>query len=551
MKRNENTAHLWAGIVSALFLLVWLCVFPFRYAMNDDIAIESVLSGQYTGIPDGHAIYVKYPLGWMISCFYRFIPTVNWYKVIMLIICWFAMAVVVYGLLNRYKKNTMMHCLLYFAGISLLWAQCFTVFTFSTCGAFVAASAVIAYAMLSDEDERKIKMILPILLLFWLAYCIRDYFALAGLLLLGIIWLAKHVKHCWKDKRCFMIPCAGFLGLAACVLINTYAYRSDDWQAYFSYNKDLTVIQDYLGLPDYDKNKEFYESIDLQKWELTPIKQFSYIFLDKYTPERLHDVAEYAQSIQKKTTLTSVVKKTGKVFFFDGKNQVLMIGTAFLSLLVIVLAIVSFIKGRAWESICSLLLQAGMACMWLYIVYKGRYPERVLQSLYILQAAAGAAGIVLLLRDVKERTKKKNVHMVICIACAAVIVISAVSQIPTLAKKKSSVNAGVNVYAAAHPENIYFKDTKGVKTTNVVEHNIVATASWLNYSPLYQHRIENLGMKEIKRSTLLEDGKYLITKPDKNMHKMLGMAPDSQIEYEIVDQISKDVVVVRFTKIQE
>ena len=33
----------------------------FTYEVNDDTAIVQILDGSYTGTPDGHAIFIKYP----------------------------------------------------------------------------------------------------------------------------------------------------------------------------------------------------------------------------------------------------------------------------------------------------------------------------------------------------------------------------------------------------------------------------------------------------------------------------------------------------------
>ena len=46
----------------------------FTYEVNDDAAIVQILDGSYTGTPDGHAIFIKYPLSWIIAKLYELNP---------------------------------------------------------------------------------------------------------------------------------------------------------------------------------------------------------------------------------------------------------------------------------------------------------------------------------------------------------------------------------------------------------------------------------------------------------------------------------------------
>ena len=66
--------------VFTLLLVLFLSVnFDFYYDLNDDTMIKDILSGAYTGKPNGFCIQMLYPLGWFIALFYRAIPTVAWY----------------------------------------------------------------------------------------------------------------------------------------------------------------------------------------------------------------------------------------------------------------------------------------------------------------------------------------------------------------------------------------------------------------------------------------------------------------------------------------
>ena len=44
--------------VEAVFILILMCVVPvlfdYHFAMNDDVLIDSIVSGRYSGTPDRH-----------------------------------------------------------------------------------------------------------------------------------------------------------------------------------------------------------------------------------------------------------------------------------------------------------------------------------------------------------------------------------------------------------------------------------------------------------------------------------------------------------------
>ena len=69
LKKHENCilslamALILAGILAAHF--------DFYYDLNDDVLIKDILSGVYSGTPDGHTMQLLYPLGALLALLYR------------------------------------------------------------------------------------------------------------------------------------------------------------------------------------------------------------------------------------------------------------------------------------------------------------------------------------------------------------------------------------------------------------------------------------------------------------------------------------------------
>lgn len=81
---REKEYRIWPGLVVSL-LLAFACgvfvyqVMGFTYDIADDIIMRDIASGAFTGTPDGHLIFVRYALGFLISRLYLLNRSVDWY----------------------------------------------------------------------------------------------------------------------------------------------------------------------------------------------------------------------------------------------------------------------------------------------------------------------------------------------------------------------------------------------------------------------------------------------------------------------------------------
>ena len=76
----------------------------------------------------------------------------------------------------------------------------------------------------------------------------------------------RHGSFRWEKLRAGKWPfglrhwgvlLALILGTEAILGVEKYAYRSQEWQEYLSYNTDRSTIMDYYGLKNYEDNQEF------------------------------------------------------------------------------------------------------------------------------------------------------------------------------------------------------------------------------------------------------------------------------------------------------
>ena len=64
-----------AGAIVILCLVVLSGLYKFRFEINDDVMINDIISGRYTGDFEAERIQLLYPLGYIFSLLYKALPT--------------------------------------------------------------------------------------------------------------------------------------------------------------------------------------------------------------------------------------------------------------------------------------------------------------------------------------------------------------------------------------------------------------------------------------------------------------------------------------------
>ena len=70
-----------AVIVTAVLIAVISIAFDHYYEFNDDVLMKDILSGRYTGTPNGLNIQMLSPIGGVLASLYRILPHQAWYGI--------------------------------------------------------------------------------------------------------------------------------------------------------------------------------------------------------------------------------------------------------------------------------------------------------------------------------------------------------------------------------------------------------------------------------------------------------------------------------------
>ena len=82
MKKLQGHASLIVAFIAVLTAMVVACFSgDYFFDLNDDVLMKDILSGAYTGVPEGHNIQMLYPISLFISLFYRTGVNIDWYGI--------------------------------------------------------------------------------------------------------------------------------------------------------------------------------------------------------------------------------------------------------------------------------------------------------------------------------------------------------------------------------------------------------------------------------------------------------------------------------------
>ena len=59
------------------------------------------------------------------------------------------------------------------------------------------------------------------------------------------------------------------------MLIEKTAYQSEAWKEFQAFNNLRSEVYDFYGIPDFEENQDFYESINMDECEVQALENYS------------------------------------------------------------------------------------------------------------------------------------------------------------------------------------------------------------------------------------------------------------------------------------
>ncbi len=522
--------------VGVYILVLWNLI-PFVYGIIDDRSMMEIVSGQYLGMPDPHTIFMGYWYSLFLTGLYMVIPNVDWYAFCYIVMQVMCMILILFRLVReRERKWEKVLCaVLALSSFAALGVQATVQLSFTTTAAVLGVTVVFLYA--AEKLEWKDAALL-FFLLFLTSQVRFDIFCMT-VPVCAVLWIFRVAVQGQRERIQFLMPAAALAVLALAMLGNFAGYGSAEWRAYKSYDNSRTAIYDFpdYTFPEYEGAEELYSSVGIEtKSRARTLINYNYTADDQITPEFFRDYIEAYQKMypSEQTVVQRLVQSVKDYLKGVRDNRFYMqhlLGLAMYAGLVI-LALWKKEWGLLGKTLCTGGIQG---IMWIYLLYKGRIPDRVIYSMNLMMLVTA----FLLWREIFPRislpgaARKAGV-----VACMFVLCYLAGAQTAKFRGKNQELSRwnqnieSLKEYCMEHPDNFYFNDVTSLAFTTYNVHlwrdqpyvmNYMSLGDWMSFSPIWKKKLEQEGIESVKEALYGRNNVYLICSFDKGLEYLVSL----------------------------
>lgn len=406
--------------------------FDFYFDMNDDTMMRDIMSGVYSGTPDGHNMQTLYPLGALLALCYRICGTFPWYGTFLFLCqfgCFFLVGVRLCTLTDVFYMRTQSvsssedaagrNVRRRFVGklLSLLvlvffqWGIWLThmvnVQYTITCGMLVGAAVFLFLTMPEGvlfgktSKTHSVKAFmrgsLPALLLFLLAFQLRSEMALLTLPFLGLAGLFRW----WADRPVFekknLQKYGGLLllllvGMGLSLGADSLAYGGE-WRTFRQFFNDRTTIYDFY--PEVLAGQSFDTDLEEQGVSYGAqilLENYNFGLDEQIDAQLLRDVAVYAKEhVGGERDWGTVFKEKLRLYryrsFHGGDmpyNLLVFLGYG-INIIAIVILMWKDVRNLLAAAVHLFLILVVRSGLWMFVLMRGRDPERITHPLYLVE----------------------------------------------------------------------------------------------------------------------------------------------------------------------
>lgn len=519
-------------VLSAFYGFAVYKAMGFVYAIGDDVIMRDIVSGAFAGRPDGHVIFMKYALGFILSRFYLLNNSVDWYGFFMAGTLFLALAMLLYRGLSADKSP------LWKGAYLGLVVSLFTVvmvfhaaqFEWTVSAAMLGASGLYLYATGSKEKkEQQILEGVLIWILLFLTFCIRPdvfFMVMPGF---GISFLWRFVKNGKERKVCIqelILPVSVFLTIGVVTLIESGAYREEGWKEFQKFQAARTQVYDYSGIPSYEANPAFFEELGLSEHEVRNLRHYALYLIEGMDREMMEALSE--ESVNQNALGTSFLGRVKEGISLAWGQFVhkdyFPVSLPMLLFLIGILILAFLYEKRTLVPLVLFWMAEGV--LWLALGYVGRLPERVAFSLHLIALLAMAAYFYRLYQEEESRFLQRGKAVAVS-GILVLCLVGAVFQWKTAVAsnvEKIARDGNYQLFKKAckeEPEKIYFVETfmaepiGGAVVTgkgDFRQNNCITLGDWYSMSPLDRERFEALGIENVEETILTNPNAYLVVR---------------------------------------
>ena len=576
----------------ALFFVIGVGIFvgyrfDYCYGINDDRLMKDILAGVYTGMPESRNIYMQWLLSAFISLFYRGAGDLPWYG-LFLCACHFGCFFLILKRSLIFAENLSGKLIIAFTEALLftgLFLNHLVYAMYTVTSALLGSTAVFLFYTTDITLSAKAfirKNILAVLLVSvafltrWNMLClVFPMICVAGIAKWGC---EQKVFTKGNVTKYFTVIGLIFAGILIGQLTHMMAYGSEEWRAYIKFNDNRSELYDFQGIPSYEENQDFYESIRLSEKEEILLDNYNLGLSDKIDETMIEQIAEY--SIAKNSSENSFVGKLYEKFKYyihrltysfddtdsDYSWHYAVIFGYFALLLLGILGkwktekvtlrgdrnrLVKNGVEVIWKLVLLFMVRT---LLWIYILMRGRMPERITHSLYMCELCILAAMIFVEWKQIscKKIGKFLGGFVTLGFAVLALIILpSSIKQVETKQIDKEAISASFkDLYAYfssdENADNFYlinvstwvgYSEKMFEDVDNSLD-NYDIMGGWICKSPLQKKKLEGFGISNMERDLKDKENVYFVCNSTGDVHWLEDYYEEHGTPVEIVPVIT-------------
>ncbi|MED9904839.1 MAG: hypothetical protein UFG06_11715 [Lachnospiraceae bacterium] len=532
MKQKENC--IWALGLSVILCAALGIFFDYYFDLNDDVLMKDILAGVYTGTPESKNIQMLFPISFFLSLLYRLVGQLPWYGLFLCGCHFFSIYLITERLLGFFEKAAAKAAVILIeAGVILalfLQELIFVQYTV-TCTLLAAAAAFLFYTSKEENSPGKFfKNNLLSIVLVTVAFQIRSEMLLLVLPLICVTglcrWACEKPFFTKENAAKYLSVFGGILaGIAVSQLIHMAAYSGADWQRFNRYFDNRTELYDFLAIPPYEGNEAFYESIGMSESEQVLLENYNFGLDEEIDEALLGKISDYAGELrQEQVSFGDSFKKAFEIYkyrTFHATDYPWNLFVLAMYGMVLLAALFNRHFRYLWELLCMGVVRTGL---WMYILYRGRDPERITHSLYLMEFVILLAMLLVECHMINVCRLRRGMR----ILCAGIFTLlclisitGSVTKVRTEYDRREVLNKEIEalkLYTKEKGENFYFVDVYStVAYTEKMFQNVDNTIAnydimggWASKSPLTEKKLASFDITNMERAVLNGENVYVI-----------------------------------------
>lgn len=520
-------------VVLNLFLFIAARMqWTFYYTMNDDVRMKSIITGELSGTPDGHVLFIRYMLSAILAFCYEIFPSISWYNLMLEGTIFCSLVVISYRIfrLNLTWKRLYMNTLIYIVFFVVVALKNIIYPQFTVTAGF-ASTAVVILLCTRRKNMRRIDILFDLLLICifsFLGVTIRSnvfYMVIVyALVPLGIGLLIY--RKGWKELLVYGSAIAVIVGVVQ--ISEKVAYSSEEYSEYKEYNHARALVFDYLQFPEFNTNYDFYIEHDTDSVVYDLLHEYSVRIDDRISTEYLLEMQQYQNERhpKDKDKLLRLPQDMYEKCFVNSYTTIIILSFVTFSIVMLFL----LVRKKQYVYACYSLVYLGMmVAETAFFVFTNRFPERVLvpmvmvgilQQYVLFSVYCHNHGLPLV--TCFKGKEMRALFLVVMLTCTSWMIGMSMESIEDMKeeKQKSAKDARAYIdYAQKNKNNYYYNDaelytgrlevTLHENTTEI--RNFMPDGGWGSGHPLLKNNLEAFDLKNMD-DALTKDYVFMLSR---------------------------------------